>query len=107
MPPDGSSLGRRLEAAREEAGYTLRKLAEVTGVPMSSINRLLKDEVAEPSPTYLVELAKVLDLNPSELFALAGLPYPDLDDVLRNVYGLPDEIITEIHSLIADHARER
>jgi transcriptional regulator with XRE-family HTH domain len=106
MPPDaptGPTLGQRLETARGDAGYSLRKLAEVTGIPMSSINRLLKDEVAEPSPASLVRLAKVLDLTPSELFALAGLPYPDLDDLLRNGYGLPEEAITEIRAIIDEH----
>jgi transcriptional regulator with XRE-family HTH domain len=102
--PAGPTLGQRLDAARSEAGYSLRKLAEITGIPMSSINRLLKDKVAEPSPTSLVRLAKVLDLTPSELFALAGLPYPDLDDLLRNGYGLPDEAIAEIKAIIAEHA---
>jgi transcriptional regulator with XRE-family HTH domain len=106
MPPDaptGPTLGQRLEAARGDAGYSLRKLAEVTGIPMSSINRLMKDEVAEPSPTSLVRLARVLDLTPSELFALAGLPYPDLDDLLRNGYGLPAGAIAEIKAIIAKH----
>ncbi len=109
MPPDASSgltLGRRLEQARRDSGHSLRGLAEATGIPMSSINRLLKDEVDEPSPTSLVRLAKVLDLNPSELFGLAGLPYPELDDLLRNGYGLPDEAIQEIRAIIAEHTRE-
>ena len=109
MPPDASSgptLGQRLEEARRDSGHSLRKLAEATGIPMSSINRLLKDEVEGPSPANLVRLAKALDLNPSELFALAGLPYPDLDDLLRNGYGLPEEAIVEIRAIIAEHTRE-
>ena len=106
MPPDASApptLGQRLDEARGRAGYNMRKLAEVTGIPMTSIFRLIKDEIAEPSPTSLVRLAEALDLNPSELFALAGLPHPGLDDLLRNQYGLPDEAIAEIHAVITKH----
>jgi SOS-response transcriptional repressor LexA len=51
---------------RSDSGYSLRRLAEATGIPMSSSNRLLKDEVEEPSTTSVARLAKVLDLNPSE-----------------------------------------
>lgn len=109
MPPDastGRALGQRLDEARGRAGFNMRKLAEVTGIPMTSIHRLIKGEIAEPSPTTLVRLAEALDLSPSELFTLAGLPYPDLDDLLRNQYGLPEEAIAEIHTIIAEHANK-
>lgn len=102
--PSGTTLGGRLEEARRDAGLSLRQLAQATGIPMSSINRLLKDEVERPSPANLVRLAKVLELNPSELFTLAALPFPDLDDLLRTGYGLPEDAIAEIRAIIAAHS---
>lgn len=105
MPSDDPrpTLGRRLDEARRNAGYSLRKLAQATGIPMSSINRLLKDEVERPSAANLVRLAQVLNLKPGELFSLAGLPYPDLDELLREGYGLPEDAIAEVRAIVAEH----
>jgi transcriptional regulator with XRE-family HTH domain len=102
--PDGPTLGRYLDDARQRAGFSLRALAAITGYPMSRINRLLKDEVERPSPATLVQLADALNLSASGLFALAGHPYPDLDDVLRNDYGLPDQAIAKVHDVIRAYA---
>jgi transcriptional regulator with XRE-family HTH domain len=103
-PADGQSLGQYLDDGRRRAGYSLRTLAAITGYPMSRINRLLKDEVDRPSPATLVHLADALQLSTCRLFGLAGHPYPDLDDVLRGEYRLPDEAIARIHDIINDYA---
>lgn len=104
-PPGGeTTLGRYLDDARQHAGYSLRKLAAITGYPMSRINRLLKDEVDRPSPATLMQLADALNLPPCALFTLAGHPYPSLDDILRADYRLPDEAITKIHDIISGYA---
>jgi transcriptional regulator with XRE-family HTH domain len=70
---------------------------------MSRINRLLKDEVDRPSPATLVRLADALSLSACGLFALAGLPYPNLDDVLRTDYRLPHEAIAKVREVIAEY----
>jgi transcriptional regulator with XRE-family HTH domain len=103
-PPDGMTLGRYLDDARQHAGYSLRRLAAITGYPMSRINRLMKDEVDRPSPATLMQLANALDLSACALFTLAGHPYPEFDDMLRTDYGLPDEAITKIRDIIHGHA---
>jgi hypothetical protein len=64
----------------------------------------LKDDVERPSPATLVQVADALNLSASGLFALAGQPYPDLDDVLRNDYGLPDQAIAKVHDVIRTYA---
>jgi transcriptional regulator with XRE-family HTH domain len=103
MPTNaGPTLGGLLDSARRDAGYSLRQLATVTGIPMSRINRLLKDEVERPAPASLVRLAGALNLSVAHLFTLAGHPYPNLDDLLRNDYGLPEGAITEVTQLV-DH----
>ena len=103
-PPEGPTLGQYIDDARQRAGYSLRGLAAITGYPMSRINRLLKDEVDRPSPVTLMRLADTLSLSACGLFALAGHPYPGLDDMLRNDYGLPGEAITKVHDVIRTYS---
>jgi len=109
----GMSLGQHLEAARQEAGYSLRQLAALSGLAMSSVNRLLKDEVEQPLPEHLAALARALELNITDLFMLAGLPVPkeaaSLDIMLRTSYGVSDKDVPElkqqIEDLIAQHSK--
>lgn len=104
------TLGQHLEAARQEAGYSLRQLAALSGLAMSSVNRLLKDEVEQPSPEHLAALARALELNATDLFLLAGLPVPreaaSLEIMLRKNYGVSDQELPalkrQIEALIAD-----
>lgn len=108
------TLGQHLEAARQEAGHSLRQLAALSGLPMSSVNRLLKDEVEQPLPDHLIKLARALELNETDLFLIAGLPIPkeaaSLDIMLRKGYGVSDEEVPElkrqIEALIAKHHQE-
>jgi transcriptional regulator with XRE-family HTH domain len=97
--PKRLSLGQYLEQAREEAGISLRQLVAATGIPQTTINRLLKDEVEKPNPEHLARLADALELNPSDLFMVAGLPIPQgmpsIDALLRAEYDLPEEAVAE------------
>ncbi|MFE0153188.1 helix-turn-helix domain-containing protein [Nonomuraea sp. NPDC059007] len=95
------SLGRYLEAARVQAGHSLRHLARATGLSFSSLYRILNDEVERPSAANLAALARALDLPVSEVFARAGITgLADLDTLLRAEYGLSDQAIAEIHAII-------
>lgn len=105
------TLGQHIEEARQQAGYSLRQLAALSGLAMSSVNRLLKDEVEHPQADHLTALARALELNTTDLFLLAGLPVPNqaasLDIMLRKGYGVSDkelpELRREIEALIASH----
>jgi transcriptional regulator with XRE-family HTH domain len=105
------TLGQHLEAARQGAGLSLRQLAALSGVAMSTVNRLLKDEVDLPAPDHLVAIARALELNATDLFVLANLPLPNqvasLDVMLRKGYGVRDEEVAElkarIEAMIAEH----
>jgi transcriptional regulator with XRE-family HTH domain len=104
------TLGRHLEAARRQAGYSLRQLAALSGVPMSSVNRLLKDEVAQPTPEHLMALARVLECRDTDLFILAGLPIPaqgaSLEVMLRRSYGVRVEDTPRLKQQIEDLIRQ-
>jgi transcriptional regulator with XRE-family HTH domain len=109
--PRDLTLGQHLEIARQQAGYSFRQLAHLSGVNVSVVNRLLKDQIEQPVPNHLVALARALELNATDLFLLAGLPVPDevasLDIMLRKGYGVSDEEVPElkreIEALIAKH----
>src|SRR5262245_47647845 len=115
MAQPAPTLGQQLEVARQEAGLSLRQLANLSGVPMSSVNRLLKDEVEQPSPEHLAALARALELNTADLFLLAGLPVPQeaasLEVMLRKGYGVSDDDVPalkqEIEAIIAEHTKKR
>ena len=104
MPANESShdltLGQHLEAARQQAGYSLRQLANVSGVHSSVVNRLLKDLVERPGPDHLIALARALELNAADLFLLAGLPIPkevaSLEIMLRKGYGVSNDEVPEL-----------
>jgi transcriptional regulator with XRE-family HTH domain len=99
------TLGQYLEQARQEAGMSLRQLAASAGIPPTSVNRLLKDEVDEPRPEHLMGLAQALDVRASDLFLLAGLPIPkelpSVDAMLRAEYGLSEQGLAEAKRHIA------
>ena len=89
------TLGELLDSARRDAGFSLRRLAAVTGMPASRINRLLKDEVERPAPASHMRLAGALDLSAARLFTMAGHPYPGLGDLLSTDYGLSEAAVAE------------
>jgi transcriptional regulator with XRE-family HTH domain len=105
IEPKHLSLGQYLEQAREDAGVSLRQLVAATGIPQTTINRLLKDEVDKPNPEHLTRLADALELNASDLFMVAGLPIPrelpSIDALLRTEYDLPEEAVAEAKRNIA------
>jgi transcriptional regulator with XRE-family HTH domain len=106
------TLGQYLEQARQETGCSIRQLAAESGVHRSSIDRLLRDEVDEPSPDTLSRIASALELNSADLFVLAGLPIPrklpSVDVMLRTEYGLSDKGLAEAkRNIEAIAARER
>ena len=112
--PKGLTLGQYLEAARTDAGMSLRQLAAASGIHPSSVNRLLKDEVEAPSPDHIMKLATALDLTASDLFLMAGLPIPQklpsVDAMLRAEYGLSEEGLAEAKrqiEAIADEERDK
>jgi transcriptional regulator with XRE-family HTH domain len=106
------TLGQFLEAARQQAGLSVRQLAAASGVHRSSVERLLQDEVDEPSPDHLMGLAQALEVRLTDLYLLAGLPIPQempsVDVMLRAEYGLSEEGLAEAkRDIQAIVARER
>lgn len=74
------TLGALLQSRRAELKMTLRTLQQTSGVPLSSLHRLLRDEVGTPKPQYISALARALTMPQAPLFAAAGYPVgPDAE----------------------------
>ncbi|MCG8914915.1 helix-turn-helix domain-containing protein [Actinokineospora sp. PR83] len=103
---EGITLGAFLKQARQAAGLSHRLLEAMSGVGRMTIQRLETDWFKEPSPDDLAKLARVLELNDTDLFLMAGIPVPkknaSLDVMLRAEYGLPPEAIAEAKRAVAD-----
>lgn len=97
--PDDNTIGQYLEAARQEAGLSLRQLAEAAGVQLTIIARLLKDRMEQPRPTHLMRIAEVLELPAQDVFLIAGLPIPtempSVEALLRTEYDLSEAAVME------------
>ena len=101
MESNLDQLADVVSTARKAKGLTTRDVAAQIGRDQSGIVRLENASVLAPQPTMLAGLARVLDLNLSDLYALAGLTEPtDLPaftPYLRSKFaGLPDEAHDEL-----------
>jgi transcriptional regulator with XRE-family HTH domain len=77
----------------------LRQLADASGIHVSAVNRLLKDEVESPSAEHLQQLARVLELDEAEVFAFIGVTppkgLPSVAPYLRAKYKLHGDALSE------------
>jgi transcriptional regulator with XRE-family HTH domain len=68
-------LGRTIEERLENLGWSQNELARRAGIDSGTVSRLIRG-VHEPTMGTLESIAKALDLNPVQLFRLAGIPIP-------------------------------
>lgn len=101
--PGASTVGARLRAARQQAGLTLREVAEPSGLSLNYLSDLERDVLSNPALEKLRALALTLDLSIDELL---GLPTKGYN---------PPEVTTELsefldgeafQSAVADEARK-
>lgn len=97
---DPVRLEEVLRTAREAGGLSIRRLAERAGIHHAGLARI---EVGEqrPTPDTLLALAQALELDESDLFALAGYRLPDrlpsFPAYLRAKYRMPEEAATQLN----------
>jgi transcriptional regulator with XRE-family HTH domain len=82
-------------------GWSSREIATFVGINQSNIVRMELGETNSPNPAVLTALAKWLDLNPADLYALAGYTRPDalpaLEPYLRSKFAdMPAEARAEL-----------
>ena len=67
----GAGLGETVRLRREQRGMGQEQLAAALGVRQQTVSRW-ENGLAVPRPSRVVELARVLELEPSALHRLAG-----------------------------------
>ncbi len=85
------SIGKKVENLRKRKGYSQEKLAKESKLSIRTIQRL-ESNMTNPSGYTLISIAKVLDVDISELQReiIREKPKNDIYDLLNrmNVYGL-------------------
>lgn len=110
-PEQAIALGEYVRAGRLAAGLSTHKLAAETGIDQAQISRLEAGTVRSPKADLLGRIADVLDLNPSDLMAMAGYPLPkalpNFRPYMRAKYrDLPLEAIDEVEAFIQKLAKQ-
>jgi len=66
------SFGQKLKACRRLSGLSMRETAKLSGISLSYISKLQRDEIKQPSIKVLEGLSKTLDISFEELASLVG-----------------------------------
>jgi transcriptional regulator with XRE-family HTH domain len=97
---DTHQLGDYVKHERERQGLSLRRLAVAAGVDASWLMRLERGEYSSPDPRHLREVARALEVEAADLYALAGYKggegLPAFAPYLRAKYDLPPEAIEQL-----------
>ena len=105
-PPEGN-LGPYLRKARDDRGYSLRRVEAETDFQVSNayLSQLESGKIAKPSPNILYALSKALGVKYDELMLRAGYisesASRQVDDVKK-----PSDRKYAIESLTADEETE-
>lgn len=67
---EAENLGKVLREARAEAGMTQIEVANLSGVPYSTVRAIERAHVKEPSFFAVVDICAVIGLKPTRLGAL-------------------------------------
>ena len=84
-----SDFGKRVRSRREELKISLRSLAGQLGISGAYLSKMERGIDSAPKRERIIELARILNLDVDELFALAKKTAPDVDEYLRSTAGMP------------------
>jgi len=98
-------LGEFIQQRRLQAGLSLRRLGELSGMSAAYLLKTERGDIKQPSPHHLQRLASQLGCEYEDLAALAGysLPQglPTLPVYLRTKYDdLSDEELRQVVSFV-------
>lgn len=95
-----NNLGTYVREVRTERGFSLRGLAAAAGVDAAWLSRLEHGMYSSPDPRHLHQLARVLEIEVSDLYLAAGYQggegLPGFTPYLRAKYDLPEEAIRQL-----------
>ena len=101
-PEQAARLGQLIRARREQAGMTIRDLADDADMNFATVSRIEQGKFATPGHDKLARIAKALGLNTADVFALADYTVPadlpSFQPYLRSKYrDMPAEAIDELN----------
>lgn len=81
-------------------GLSIRGLARQAGIPVATAFRIEQGDFEQPSPEKLQRLARALEIDVEDLYALAGymMPegLPDFAPYLRAKFSLPERAVKDL-----------
>lgn len=98
------TVGEYLNKARNQQQISIRRLAALTGISHSEINKIENGERTAPSALHLKSIADILGINQIDLFKVAGYIDNDVYTVPENFAfkydGLSDDEVVQVQSYI-------
>ena len=92
---DTRTLGEYVRSRRTANGWTLSEAAKRSGVDIAYWSRLELGEYRTPNPRYLSAIARALDVQPEDLYGLAGYDIPErlpaLAPYMRAKFEMPPD----------------
>jgi transcriptional regulator with XRE-family HTH domain len=99
MVSEMEGLGKRLKAARKEAGFTQAELAEKVGCRQQLISQIERGGVDHT--TYYREFASVLKVDPAWLVTGKGSPKPNATQKTDEFSALADLLTQSQRDMLA------
>ncbi len=105
---DRAAFGARLQSAREASNFSRRRVAELTNIPVKSIEKFETGDMS-PSIDRVQALARVIDVSPT--FLLNGAPtkqeVQEIDTISKERHKHLDDIDTILDAFLSlDEMRE-
>lgn len=93
-------LGQYVQQQRQALGLSIRGLAATAGLDASGLSRLERGRMGDPSLSYLHKLSRGLQVDPTDLYLIAGYTegheLPGFAPYLRAKYELPPEAVEQL-----------
>ncbi len=104
-------LAAVLKQKRQELGLSASEVARQTGLDVGTISRIERGQIAAPQAGNLKEIARVLQISATDIFAIADLlpegELPTFKPYLRAKYGdLPDDAMAELEASFTRIAKQ-
>lgn len=97
-------LGSYVKRVREDRGYSTRGLAALAGIDATYLSRLQRGDYTTPDPHHLRGLAQALEIDPADLYVLAGYTdhhsLPAVAPYLRAKFALPEEVVRQVEEYV-------
>lgn len=88
---DNSEVWRVIRDARDDRGWTNQRLAEESGVPESSVQKIITGKILNPSFDSIIAICRALDLSVDKLCGIDSNAAVDEIAQLRAALALAEE----------------